>query len=82
VEFYYTPLAGRDQLRELILAGFILGNGVLATVKSVLVGASNQGIIPEALVWLFEGLCVPVFVWQVTGTRRSARRTEPQPEVC
>jgi hypothetical protein len=73
VEFYYTPLAGRDQLREVILGGFMLGSGVLAIVKSVLVEAFNQGVFPDALVWLFEGLCIPVFVWQVTGTWRSRR---------
>jgi hypothetical protein len=52
---------------------FMLGSGVLAIVKSALVEAFNQGEIPEALVWLFEGVCIPVFVWQVTGTWRSGR---------
>jgi hypothetical protein len=47
---------------------FMLGSGVL----SVLVEVFDQGVIPEALIWLFEGLCIPVFVWQVTGTWRSA----------
>jgi hypothetical protein len=53
---------------------FVLPNALLSVVKIALEAASNQGVIPVGLVWLFQGLYLPVFVWQVIGTWRSARR--------
>jgi hypothetical protein len=65
---------GEISFRKSFPLVFIPGAGLLAAVDGVLEVAHNLGAIPKGLVWLFDGLYIPVFVWLVTGTWRSARR--------